>query len=241
MLLKKQKEGENMKKEKENRNIENKGNLENTEKTNSDNMDIKENTENTEISVNTELEKQYMEIQKEISEKSKKGDFQGIVNLLKEKEEIIQKYQEIEKKKEEEKKQKLQEIENKIQDRIKQIDLIKEEIRNLKEEKKKIQGYNMDNSNSKTRIINREYHEYTWNSIKENKAIDIIFDILKEYNITENSWKEFNKKHSISWHYFIELTQKGKYQQKNNLLELFNNNMDNLNDFYKKVKEISVN
>jgi len=214
-----------MKKEKENREIENKGNLENTENIpNSDNMDI---------------EKQYMDIQKEISDLTKKGNFQGIVNLLSEKSDIIEKYQQYQKQKEEEKREKITEIEKQIQNKITEIDILKEEIRNLKEEKKRIQG-NTDNSNNSNRIINRISHEYTWNSIKESKAIDIIFDILKEFDITENSWKEFNKIHSISWHNFIELTQKGKFQQKDNLKELFNNNMDNLNTFYQKVKEITI-
>jgi len=216
-------------------------------KENKENKEIIENTEinseipNTEIQNNMDIVKEYFEIQKEISDKTKKGDFQGIVNLLKQKEEIIQKYTEIQKQKEEEKKQKLQEIENKIQNRITQIDLIKEEIRELKEEKKQIQGYNTDNnSNSKTRVVNRISHEYTWNNKTTNKAIDIIYMVLSEYGISENSWKEFNKIHSISWHNFIELTQKGKYQQKDNLKELFNNNMDNLNTFYQKVKEITI-
>jgi len=197
----------------------------------------KENTENTDI---TNIEKEYMDIQKQISDYTKKGLFSEIVNLLKQKEEIIQKYQEIEKKKEEEKKQKIQEIENKIQERIKEIDILKEEIRNLKTQKKEIQGYTDNNSNNSNRIINRINHEYTWNSIKENKAIDIIFDILKEYNISKEAWDNFNHEHSISWHNFIELTQKGKFQQKDNLKELFNNNMDNLNQFYEHVKEITI-
>jgi len=223
-----------------------KENKENTELPNSEglseNMDIKENMENKNITENTDIVKEYFEIQKEISDKTKKGDFQGIVNILKEKEEIIQKYQEIEKKKEEEKKQKIQEIENKIQERIKQIDLIKEEIRNLKTQKKEIQGNNTNNNNSNsTRIINREKHEYQYNMNKTNKAIDIIYMVLSEYGITKEAWQDFNKKHSISWNYFIEQVKQGKYPQKENLKELFNNNMDNLNTFYQKVKEISVN
>ena len=215
-------------------------------KENKENKEIIENTEinseipNTEIQNNMDIVKEYFEIQKEISDKTKKGDFQGIVNLLKQKEEIIQKYTEIQKQKEEEKKQKLQEIENKIQNRITQIDLIKEEIRELKEEKKQIQGYNTDNNNNSTRIINRISHKYTWNSINTDKAIDIIYMVLSEYGISENSWKEFNQIHSISWHDFIEKVKNNKYPQKNNLIELFNNNTDNLNQFYEHVKEITI-
>jgi hypothetical protein len=222
--------------------MKNKKDKENTELPNSE-IPNTENTENkniTENMENTELEKQYMEIQKEISDKTKKGDFQGIVDLLKQKEEIILKYQEIEKKKEEEKKQELQQIEEQIQQKIKEIDLLKEQIRDLKQKKKEIQGNNNTDNNNKIRIINRENHEYTWNSIKENKAIDIIFDILKEYNITENSWKEFNKKHSISWNFFIQSVKNNKYPQKKNLEQLFQNIQD-INNFYEKVKEISVN
>jgi len=215
-----------MKKEKENREIENKGNLENTENIpNSDNMDI---------------EKQYMDIQKEISDLTKKGNFQGIVNLLSEKSDIIEKYQQYQKQKEEEKREKITEIEKQIQNKITEIDILKEEIRNLKEEKKRIQGYNTDNNNNSTRIINRISHKYTWNSINTDKAIDIIYMVLSEYGISENSWKEFNQIHSISWHDFIEKVKNNKYPQKNNLIELFNNNTDNLNQFYEHVKEITI-
>jgi hypothetical protein len=220
-----------------------KENTENTELPNSEgskeqnNMDLMENKNITE---NTDIEKEYMDIQKQISDLTKKGLFSEIVNLLKEKEEIIQKYMDIQKQKEEEKKQKIQEIENKIQEKIKEIDLLKSEIRDLKQKKKEIQGYTDNNNNSKIRVVNRINHEYTWNSIKENKAIDIIFDILKEYNISKEAWQDFNKKHSISWNFFIQSVKSGKYPQKENLKELFQN-IEDLNNFYEKVKEISIN
>jgi len=228
----------NKKENKENTEINSEGLSENLNI--KENKNIMENTENIENNMDiSNIEKEYQEIQKEISDKTKKGDFQGIVNLLSEKSEIIQKYTEYQKQKEQEKQEKLKEIENKIQEKIKEIDLLKEQIRDLKQKKKEIQGYT-DNNNNSIRVINRENHEYSWNSIKTDKAINIIFEILKTYNITEEAWREFNKKHSISWHNFIELTQKGKYQQKNNLLELFSNNMDNLNQFYEHVKEITI-
>jgi hypothetical protein len=195
------------------------------------------NSVNTENKENTD-EKTYTEIQQEITKLTKKGDFIGITNLLKEKSEIIQKYTEYQKQKEEEKKQKLQELDQKIQEKISLIDQIKEEIRNLKEEKKKIQGYNMDNSNSKTRIINREKHEYSWNSVKTDKAINIIFEILKEYNISKEAWDNFNHEHSISWNFFIQSVKENKYPQKTNLQKLLN--IDDLNTFYQKVKEITI-
>jgi len=225
------------------KNMKNKKNKENTELPNSEglseNMDIKENMENKNImenTENTELEKQYMEIQKKILDKTKKGDFQGIVDLLKS--DIIQKYTEYQKQKEEEKKQKLQQIEEQIQEKIKEIDILKQEIRDLKNEKKQIQGYNMNMDNTKTRIINRISHEYQYNMNKTNKAIDIIYMVLSEYGITKEAWDNFNHDHSISWNYFIEQVKQGKYPQKTNLQKLLNS--DDLNTFYQKVKEITI-
>jgi len=221
-----------MKNKKENKeNTENKEIIENTE-----NMDIMENTEN--IENNMDIEKIYTEIQQEITKLTKKGDFIGITNLLKEKSDIIEKYQQYQKQKEQEKQEKLKEIENKIQEKIKEIDLIKEEIRNLKEEEKRIKGYNMDNNNNSIRVINREKHEYSWNSVKTDKAINIIFEILKTYNITKEAWDNFNHVHSISWHDFINRVKEGKYPQKTNLQKLLN--IDDLNQFYQKVKEITI-
>jgi len=227
-----------MKKGKENTNIVNSVNTENKDIVNSVNTENKD-IGNSEI-VYSDIEKTYTEIQQEITKLTKKGDFIGITNLLKEKSDIIEKYQQYQKQKEEEKKQKLQELDQKIQEKISLIDQIKEEIRNLKEEKKKIQGYNMnmDNSNSKTRIINRISHEYQYNMNKTNKAIDIIYTILQEYNISKEAWNNFNHDHSISWNYFIEQVKKGKYPQKTNLQKLLNS--DNLNTFYQKVKEITI-
>jgi len=227
-----------MKNKKENTEIVNSVNTENKDIGNSVNTENKE-IGNSEI-IYSDIEREYQKIQQETTEKSKKGLFSEIVNLLKEKSDIIEQYQKIQKQKEEEKKQKLQQIEEQIQQKIKEIDLIKEEIRNLKEEKKKIQGYNMDNSNSKTRIINRENHEYQYNMNKTNKAIDIIYMVLSEYGITKEAWDNFNHEHSISWHDFINRVKEGKYPQKKNLEQLFNNNMDYLNTFYEKVKEITI-
>ena len=223
--------GEKVKNKKENTELPKEQNNTNI-KENMENKNIMENTENT------ELEKQYMEIQKKILDKTKKGDFQGIVDLLKS--DIIQKYTEYQKQKEEEKKQKLQQIEEQIQEKIKEIDILKQEIRDLKNEKKQIQGYNMNMDNTKTRIINRISHEYQYNMNKTNKAIDIIYMVLSEYGITKEAWDNFNHDHSISWNYFIEQVKQGKYPQKENLKGLFNNNMDNLNTFYQKVKEITI-
>jgi len=222
--------GEKVKNKKENTELPKEQNNTNI-KENMENKNIMENTENT------ELEKQYMEIQKKILDKTKKGDFQGIVDLLKS--DIIQKYQEIEKKKEEEKKQKLQQIEDQIQQKIREIDILKSEIRDLKQKKKEIQGNNTNNNNSNsTRVVNRISHEYTWNNKTTNKAIDIIYMVLSEYGITKEAWDNFNHEHSISWNYFIEQVKQGKYPQKINLQKLLNS--DDLNTFYQKVKEITI-
>jgi len=222
--------GEKVKNKKENTELPKEQNNTNI-KENMENKNIMENTENT------ELEKQYMEIQKKILDKTKKGDFQGIVDLLKS--DIIQKYQEIEKKKEEEKKQKLQQIEDQIQQKIREIDILKSEIRDLKQKKKEIQGNNTNNNNSNsTRVVNRISHEYTWNNKTTNKAIDIIYMVLSEYGITKEAWDNFNHEHSISWNYFIEQVKQGKYPQKTNLQKLLNS--DDLNTFYQKVKEITI-
>ena len=231
----KKKEVKTMKNKKENK--------ENTELPNSEglseNMDIKENMENKNITENTDIEKEYFNIQKEITEKSKKGDFQGIVNLLKENSDIIEKYQQYQKQKEEEKKQKLQQIEDQIQQKIREIDILKSEIRDLKQKKKEIQGNNTNNNNSNsTRVVNRISHEYTWNNKTTNKAIDIIYMVLSEYGITKEAWDNFNHEHSISWNYFIEQVKQGKYPQKINLQKLLNS--DDLNTFYQKVKEITI-
>jgi FtsZ-binding cell division protein ZapB len=232
-----------MKKEKENKEnkeIVNSVNTENTEIVNSVNTENKDIGNSEIVYSDNMIEKEYQEIQKNISDLTKKGLFSEIVNLLKEKSDIIEKYQKIQQQKEREKREKIQEIENKIQEKIKQIDLIKEEIRELKEEKKQIQGYTDNNSNSKTRIINRENHEYQYNMNKTNKAIDIIYMVLSEYGITKEAWDNFNHEHSISWHDFINRVKNNKYPQKKNLEQLFNNNIDYLNQFYEHVKEITI-
>ena len=191
---------------------------------------------------NSEIEQKYMEIQKLISEFTKKGEFQKIVNLLTENTEIIQKYQEIEKEKEIEKLEKIKEIEGKIEEKIKEIQKLKAEIRDLEIEKKKIQGKtNSDieqKYTEKSRIINREDHEYIYNNKKFNKAIDVIYNILEKYGVNQDTWKNFNIEHSISWRFFIEQVKVNKYPQKNNLIEIIN--MENISQFYDDVKRIEI-
>ncbi|MGC8982050.1 MAG: hypothetical protein ACP5JU_03845, partial [Minisyncoccia bacterium] len=76
--------------------------------------------------------------------------------------------------------------------------------------------------------------------IKFNKAIEVIYEVLyRNFVIDIDAWREFNKKHSISWNFFISQVKQGKYPQKQNLLELINN-LDELNSFYEEVRKIEI-
>jgi hypothetical protein len=186
-----------------------------------------------------EITQKYMEIQKKIMEYTKKGDFQGIVSLLSENSRIIQEYTEIQKKKEEEKLKKIEEIDRKIQEKITEIQKLKQEIRDLNIEKRKIQGYEKTEKTENTRIINRENHEYIYEGIKFSKAIDVLYEVLyRNFVLDIDAWREFNKKHSISWNFFIQQVKAGKYPQKQNLLELIN--IEDLNQFYEEVRKIEI-
>ena len=187
-----------------------------------------------------EITEKYLEIQKKIVEYTKAGKFSEIVSLLSENSKIIQEYEKIQAEKEKEKQEKIKEIDRKIQEKITEIQKLKSEIRDLQIEKRKIQGYEKTEKTENTRIINRENHEYIYEGIKFSKAIDVLYEVLyRNFVLDIDAWREFNKKHSISWHFFILQVKAGKYPQKQNLQELINN-IEDLNTFYEEVRKIEI-